>query len=164
MLEIEEMRRDEMKDLLREVGYAHLGCSRDNEPYVVPVHYAYSDAFIYVYTTEGKKAEIIRENPRVCLQVESVADNQNWKSVIVTGDASQVVNEEEREEALKLIAEINPTLTPAVSIRWMDSWVRENVEVILRLEPTVMTGRATIGQSGTEAMYAPDETRRNTIY
>jgi nitroimidazol reductase NimA-like FMN-containing flavoprotein (pyridoxamine 5'-phosphate oxidase superfamily) len=164
MLEIEEMSREDMKDMLRQVGYGHLGCSRNNEPYVVPVHYAYSEAFIYLYTTEGKKVEIIRENPRVCLQVESVTDNQNWKSVIVTGDAEQVVNEEEREKALEMIAEINPTLMPAVSVHWMDSWVRENVEVILRLEAKLMTGRATVEESGTDAMFAPDETRKNTIY
>ena len=58
MIEIEEMRREEMKELLRKVGYGHLGCSRDDQPYVVPVHYAYKEPFVYVYTTEGKKAEM----------------------------------------------------------------------------------------------------------
>lgn len=163
MIEIEEMRREDMKELLREVGYAHLGCSLDDQPYVVPVHYAYKEPFVYVYTTEGKKAEIIRENPKVCLQVENVVDNRSWRSVIVSGEASQVVNEEEREEALELIAKINPTLTPAVSIRWMDSWVRENIEVVLRIEPALMTGRASVPESDSSAQFVPNEGGKDVI-
>lgn len=164
MIEVQEMRRDDMVELLKRVHFGHLGCSRDNVPYVVPVSYAYTDAGIYIYTTEGKKSEIIRENPHVCLQVEDIVDNRDWKSVIVTGEAKQVADEAERDMALKLIAEINPTLTPAVSIRWMDSWVRENVEVVLRIEPRTMTGRETIGGSDSGVPFAPSGQRDSTIF
>ena len=71
-------------------------------------------------------------------------DNEHWVSVIVFGRAEQLVDEDERSAALDRILEVNPRLTPAVSIRWMDSWVRENVEVIYRLRPRKTTGRRTI--------------------
>ncbi len=164
MIEIDEMRKGEMADLLKRCGYGHLACSRNDQPYVVPVHYAYDDENVYVYTTEGKKSEIIRANPQVCLQTEEVTDNRNWKSVIVIGDAFQVDDPAERDRALDLVAKVNPTLTPAVSIRWMDSWVRENIEVILRIKPRMMTGRATVERSDSDVPYAPDESRRSTIY
>lgn len=151
MIEIEEMGNSEIEDLLEKTGYGHLACARNNEPYVVPIHYAYAKPYVYIYTTLGKKAEMINENPSVCLQIEEVADNKHWHSVIVYGTAEQLTDEMEREMALKVIVKTNPTLTPAVSIRWMDNWVRENIEVIYRVTPTEMTGRATINRAETRA-------------
>ena len=155
MIEIEQMRKEEMEELLGRLNYGHLACSNDDVPYVVPVHFAYDPPSIYIYTTEGKKAEMIRKNPRVCLQAEDVQDRRNWKSVIVNGEAFQVMDTDERQRAIDLITQINPTLTPAVSIRWMDSWVRENVEVILKIIPEYKTGRATVDRSDTSAPFAP---------
>lgn len=144
MIEIEEMYDDEIRETLKRLNYAHLACCKDDLPYVVPVHYAYDGEHIFIYTTEGKKADMLRANPELCLQAEDVADNENWVSVIAFGQAEQVVDEDERRSALDRILEINPRLTPAVSIRWMDSWVRENVEVIYRVRPRKMTGRQTV--------------------
>jgi nitroimidazol reductase NimA-like FMN-containing flavoprotein (pyridoxamine 5'-phosphate oxidase superfamily) len=144
MVEIEEMNDDEIRETLKRLNYAHLACSKDDLPYVVPVHYAYDGEHIFIYTTEGKKAEMLRANPELCLQAEEVTDKENWISVIAFGRAEQLVDEDERSAALDKILEVNPRLTPAVSIRWMDSWVRENVEVIYRVRPRKMTGRRTV--------------------
>ncbi|HBR58121.1 MAG TPA: pyridoxamine 5'-phosphate oxidase family protein [Blastocatellia bacterium] len=165
MIEIEEMNRGRMIDLLERVGYGHLGCSRNNLPYVVPVHYAYDAPLIYIYTTEGKKSEIIRVNSNICLQVEDVDDNENWESVIVIGEAVRVSSPEERETALALLAKRNPAMAPAVSIHWMDNWVRENIEVIYKIEPRMMTGRATLKRDETDASFAPpSERQKSSIY
>lgn len=147
MIEIEEMRADEAREVLGSINYAHLAMARDNIPYVVPVHYAFDGDELYVYTTEGKKAEIIRVNPEICLQAEDVKDNEHWKSVMVTGTAEQITDEGARQKALDFILKVNPRLTPAISIRWMDSWVRENIEVIYRITPRSVTGRKTINRS-----------------
>ncbi|MBX3242935.1 MAG: pyridoxamine 5'-phosphate oxidase family protein [Acidobacteria bacterium] len=155
MIEVEDMRHSEIIALLKEIDYGHLGCSENGQPYIVPVHFAYDEHYIYVYTTEGKKTEIIRSNPHVCLQVEKVHDNRNWKSVLIRGTAAIVDDPAERDKAVELIAEVNPTLTPAVSIRWMDSWVRENIEAILRIAPDTLTGRASVNKSETEKPFVP---------
>lgn len=147
MVEIEEMYDDEIRETLKRLNYGHLACCKDNLPYVVPVHYAYDGEHIFIYTTEGKKAEMLRANPELCLQAEDVIDNDNWVSVIAFGQAEQLIDGEERSAAVDLILKINPRLTPAVSIRWMDSWVRENVEVIYRVRPRKMTGRRTVDRS-----------------
>ena len=144
MIEIEEMRTDEAREVLGSINYAHLAMAKDNIPYVVPVHYAFDGGDLYVYTTEGKKADIIRVNPEICLQAEDVEDNENWKSVMVAGTAEQITDEDSRQKALDVILKVNPRLTPAISIRWMDSWVRENIEVIYRIRPRSITGRRTI--------------------
>lgn len=144
MIEIEEMRESEAREVLAELNFGHLAVARDNIPYVVPVHYAFDGGDLFVYTTEGKKADIIRVNPEICLQAEDVVDNENWRSVMVSGTAEQLTVETDRQTALDLILKINPKLTPAISIRWMDSWVRENIEVIYRIRPRSITGRLTI--------------------
>jgi uncharacterized protein len=165
MIEIEDMGRDEIDAVLRTIGYGHLGCADGGQPYVVPVHYAFEDPNLYVYATAGKKTEIIRSNPKVCLQVEDVKDGRNWQSVIVFGEAVHVEDKAERDIAMALLAKVNPTLTPAVSIQWMDNWIRENIEVIMRITPSLVTGRATVARSETNVPFAPGSGEASkTIY
>lgn len=146
MVEIKELNIEEIKETLGRLNYGHLACCSNDHPYVVPIHYAYDGEAIYVYTTEGKKAEIIAANPEVCLQAEDVENNEHWVSVIAIGDAKRLIDPDERGKALDLILEVNPRLTPAVSVRWMDSWIRENVEVVYRIHPGKLSGRKTIGR------------------
>lgn len=143
MLQVRELSNTEIEEILSRVGYGHLACTRDDRPYVVPIHYAYSDGVIFIYTTEGKKFEIIRSNPRVCLQVEEVEANQDWRSVIVEGTAEEIADGDEREKAIAMVVAANPTLTPALVVRWMDNWVRENIPVVYRVKIEVASGRGT---------------------
>ncbi len=144
MVEIVEMGNSEIEQLLNRSAYGHIACSLNDHPYVVPIHFSYEAPFVYIYTTEGKKSEIMRANPEVCLQTEEVDSNETWKSVIVIGDAEEIVDRDERESAMEVIRKRNPELTPAISVRWMDNWVRENIEVIFRIIPKTKTGRATV--------------------
>jgi len=155
MIEVEELSHGEILEVLAKLDYGHLACSINDTPYVVPVYYAYDDGDIYIYTTEGKKSQIINVNPRVCLQAEIVSDNQNWESVIVSGEAGRVRNDAEREKALRLIAAINPTLTPAVSIHWMDNWVRENIEIIYKIIPLELSGRRAVQRTSDDVPLVP---------
>jgi uncharacterized protein len=148
MIEIEELSDAEIIEVITRLDYGHLACCRDDLPYVIPVHFAYDAGHIYLYTTEGKKADIIRANPNICLQAEEVTDNFHWQSVIVDGVAKQIKSGPEFDRALELIVAINPTLTPAVSIRWMDDWVRENIEVVYLVAPTKLSGRRTVDRTG----------------
>ena len=144
MVEVQEMSDEESNKLLERIGYGHLGLVREAHPYVVPIHYAYDKPNIYIYTTEGKKTEIIEANPAVCLQVEDVTDENHWQSVIVTGDALQLTERKEIERAMKFILATNPSLTPALSIHWMDDWMRSNITVVYRITPILITGRTTV--------------------
>jgi nitroimidazol reductase NimA-like FMN-containing flavoprotein (pyridoxamine 5'-phosphate oxidase superfamily) len=148
MIEIEEMNASEAREVLAQLNFAHLAVAEDNVPYVVPVNYAFDGHDLFVYTTEGKKADIIKVNPEICLQAEEVKDNENWRSVMVSGTAERIIDEGSRQKALDLILKINPRLTPAISIRWMDDWVRENIEVIYKITPRSIAGRQTVNRHG----------------
>ncbi|HEX8129658.1 MAG TPA: pyridoxamine 5'-phosphate oxidase family protein, partial [Pyrinomonadaceae bacterium] len=122
MLEVKEMSRGEMLALLLRCGYGHLGCSRDNHPYVVPMHYAFDSDFLYFFTTDGTKTEFMAANREVCFQVEEVTDARRWRSVMVIGRAEQITGGEEMERAMQLITERNPTLVPALNETVIGAW------------------------------------------
>ena len=143
MVNIEDMPLDEMKALLQAVGFGHLGCARDNRPYVVPMHYSYDGEAVYFFTTEGTKTGYIDHNPEVCLQVEEVRDAAHWRSVMVSGRAERITERDEMERAMQLITRRNPTLTPAVNLTQIDAWGRANEIALYRLRPEIIDGRKT---------------------
>ncbi len=148
MLDIDEMSSKEIYELLRKIGYGHLGFIHEDKPYVMPMHYYLEGEEIYMLTTEGMKTHDIDASPEICLQVEEVIDDPlHWCSVIVTGQAKRLIEKTEIERVRKLIKEINPTLSPAINRTWIDSWGRAEVVAIYRVYPSEMSGRTTDGVS-----------------
>lgn len=144
MVKVEDMTVEETHALLQRIGFGHLGCARDNRPYVLPMHFAYDAEDLYFITTEGMKTDFIAVNPQVCLQVEEVQDPSHWQSVMVNGHAEQVTQTEDMERAMQLITARNPSLTPALNLTQIDAWGRANKLAVYRLHPDVIDGRKTI--------------------
>jgi uncharacterized protein len=148
MLDIDEMSSKEIYELLRKIGYGHLGFIHEGKPYVMPMHYYLEGEEIYMFTTEGMKTHDIDASPEICLQVEEVInDPLHWRSVIVAGQAKRLIEKVDIERIRKLIKEVNPTLSPALNRTWIDSWGRAEVVAIYRVYPTEMSGRTTDGVS-----------------
>lgn len=137
------MSTGEMQALLLRVGFGHLGCTRDNHPYVVPMHYAYDGQDLYFLTTEGTKTEFIAANHEVCFQVEEITSPSQWRSVMVIGEARKLTKPEETESAMQLISERNPTLTPALNVTEIGAWHRLNNVAVYRVQPSAIYGRKT---------------------
>jgi uncharacterized protein len=144
MLEIKDMTQEEISSLLTRAVYGHLGCARDNHPYVIPMHYGYDSKDIYFFTTEGTKTEFMSANQEVCFQVEDVVDPSQWQSAMVTGRAERVSKAEEIEHAMQFITQKNPALTPAISDTHIGSWHRTSNIVIYRIRPEAVYGRKTM--------------------
>lgn len=144
MLKVEDMTPAEMQALLQRASFGHLGCARDGRPYVVPMNYAYDGTDLFFFTTEGMKTQYIEANPQVCLQVEEVTDSTHWRSVMVSGQAVEITGPEEMQQAMKLITERNPSLTPAISATQVDSWGRAVDVAIFRITPEIIDGRQTV--------------------
>ena len=148
MLKVEDMSPAEMHAMLQRKSFGHLGCARDNRPYVVPMQYAYDGKDLYFFTTQGMKTQYIDANPQVCLQIEEIEDAAHWKSVMVIGRATEMTNKEETQRAMKLITERNPALTPAISATQIDSLGRAVEIALYRITPEIMDGRQTSKQTG----------------
>ena len=147
MVDIDEMGQKEIQSFLQQVGYGHLGYIHEGKPYVMPMHYYLEDSDIYLFTTEGMKTHDIDANPEVCLQVEEIQDPLHWRSVIVTGRAERLTEQQDIDHVMQFIKERNPTLSPAINRTWSDAWGRAEVIAIYRIYPGEMSGRTTDGAS-----------------
>jgi uncharacterized protein len=90
-----ELSRDEIDAFLRDQRIARLGCHAGGETYVVPLIYAYNEDAVVAVTTEGRKTAMLRENPRVCVEVDEYdADGKgSWRSVIAYGTYEELAGE-----------------------------------------------------------------------
>ncbi|HJQ74474.1 MAG TPA: pyridoxamine 5'-phosphate oxidase family protein [Gaiellaceae bacterium] len=101
-----ELSRAEIDEFLRGQRIARLGCHADGVTYVVPLIYAYEDGVVVAVTTEGRKTAMLRENPRVCVEVDEYdADGKgSWRSVIAQGSYEELAGDA-IEPALALLRE-----------------------------------------------------------
>jgi nitroimidazol reductase NimA-like FMN-containing flavoprotein (pyridoxamine 5'-phosphate oxidase superfamily) len=84
---IHELTPEECAELLRRTDLGRLACSKDGQPYVVPVHFSFDRErnCVYSFSLVGQKVTWMRENPRVCLEVDGVTDADHWHTVVVFG-------------------------------------------------------------------------------
>ncbi len=101
---IGEMTQEQIDRLLRAEMIGRVGCYGDGKVYVVPITYAYDGGFIYAHSGEGRKIQMMRQNPAVCFEVESVMNMSNWQSVIVQGTFEELVGDD-ASRAMELLME-----------------------------------------------------------
>jgi nitroimidazol reductase NimA-like FMN-containing flavoprotein (pyridoxamine 5'-phosphate oxidase superfamily) len=105
---------DLIEDIIRNSLVCRLGMSRDNQPYVVPLCFAYSDNMLYFHSAgEGLKLEILQQNPNVCVEFDIDQEviqgatpcewGMQYRSVIGFGKASFVEDLEEKRKGLDAI-------------------------------------------------------------
>jgi nitroimidazol reductase NimA-like FMN-containing flavoprotein (pyridoxamine 5'-phosphate oxidase superfamily) len=82
---MQEMTAKECREILVRTSFGRLGCARDNQPYVIPIYFAYEPDHLYGFSTVGQKIEWMRANPKVCVEVDEVTNHFQWMSVIVSG-------------------------------------------------------------------------------
>ena len=105
-MRIDELNETECREFLTQSSMARLGCSLNDQPYIIPVGFAYEDDFIYVFATLGKKIEWMRTNPKVCVQVDESKGQSDWTSVIANGEYQELPEPKfakEREHARSLL-------------------------------------------------------------
>ena len=80
-----EMHSGECYELLARLGFGRLACARDNQPYIVPIYFAYEAERLYGFGTLGQKIEWMRSNPLVAVEADEVKSHLEWTSVVVRG-------------------------------------------------------------------------------
>jgi nitroimidazol reductase NimA-like FMN-containing flavoprotein (pyridoxamine 5'-phosphate oxidase superfamily) len=117
----EIMTEKDVKDLLTATTIGRLACSRDDHPYIVPTSFVYEDNHLYGFSTYGQKIEWMRTNPHVCVEVDKIADQLHWASVVIIGcyrelrELPQFI--QERNHARELLASRSLWWEPAFSFR-----------------------------------------------
>ena len=124
---------------------------RDDEPYLVTVNHAFDaseEAFYFHCASEGKKLEILEENPRVWGQV-LVDDgyiqgecNHAFRSVHFEGRAEVVADHAEKVRALTLMIDQLETDPAPVRERTVEAGKIGDVTIV-RVRVAAFTGKKT---------------------
>lgn len=140
--EIRALSSEENIGILQKSVFGHMACSTNDETYLVPITYAFSDGYIYSHSKLGKKIEMMRVNPNVCIQVEEVKSFFDWKSVIAWGKFEEL-KEDEAAVGMRLlvqkIAEKDPN--GHISSLELDLMSLLETAVIFRIKIEKATGR-----------------------
>ena len=108
-----ELNEMQIEHLLLSQSIGHLGCTDGKKPYVLPITYLYDTGYIYSQTWAGKKLDIMRINPLVCLEVYRHTDMFNYESAIVWGQFEELSDEEAIEARTLLYENVFQLMTPA---------------------------------------------------
>lgn len=125
---------EEARALLSAGKIGHLGCVDSGEPYVVPINYVVDGESIYSHSLPGRKIDAMRVHPRVCLQVDQIAGDFNWRSVIAFGDFEEIRVPSDRRSILSKLLARFPLLTPVESVMAQDASAPDSVVFRIRID------------------------------
>lgn len=143
--------KEQIEEILREGFVCHLGLVDGDQPYVVPMNYAYQDGFVYLHSASaGRKLELIRRNQKVCFEVELTTpeiakggkeeESCEWgtifQSVIGTGVATILTDLEEKLDGLRAIVK---KIDPEQSCNFPEGEV--SATTVIRIDIKEMTGK-----------------------
>ena len=100
-MRIHELTTEECTEVLSRVNLGRLACARSDQPYVVPIHFSFDAErqCLYSFATLGQKVRWMRENPKVCLEIEEIVDKDQWTTVVVIGRYEEIQSAPHEAEA-----------------------------------------------------------------
>jgi len=142
---IHELTPAECRDVLSRAVYGRLGCARGDQPYVVPFVFQLDPAgtCLFSFSTLGQKIDWMRENPKVCIEVDEMVDQFNWTSVIVFGRYEEIrdtrQDEDLRRQANALFQQRTAWWLPALGK--LTSGEEHHSSLVYRILIDKLTGR-----------------------
>ena len=142
------LQEQEIEEILTRQYVGRLGCSSNGRTYIVPISYAYDGSYLYFHAVhEGTKIQMMRENPQVCFQADSMENMANWKSVICWGVFEELTEEQERTEALKVLLGRELPIITSQTVKLTPSWPFQPHDyndikgIVFRIRITEKSGR-----------------------
>lgn len=139
----------QIEHLLEHSYYGHLACHDGEELYLVPITFAYKKGAFYAYTQDGKKIEMMKKNPRVCVQAEKIHPDGGWESVIAWGTFAELTDRKECQQACLMLADEfanyntaeHPIVSPLIREISRFDW-EKNAPVVYKITVERSTGRS----------------------
>jgi len=138
---------DAIASVIRKSAVCRLAMSDDGQPYALPMSFGYQDGAVYFHCApEGRKIEILRTNPRVCIEfdVDCRLKTGNsackwgfyFQSAIAFGVATFIEDAAEKRAALDIIMR----QYSSEAFTYPDSAIDKIV--VIRVSVTELTGKA----------------------
>jgi uncharacterized protein len=142
-----ELNDTQIKNVLLSQVLGRLACTDGKQPYIVPVTYTYDGEFLYGQTNDGTKLKILRKNPKVCFEVDTMTDMANWQCVLVYGKFEELKNKK-AEQAKEILFGRVFTLMTSDTIHTHEHQEKGQIEdsnreklVMYRIKIKKLTGR-----------------------
>ena len=143
-MQIHELTKKECLETLTSLKFGRLGCSRNNQPYIVPMYFAYHERYLYSVARLGQKIEWMRANPLVSVEADEIIDQYHWTSVIVQGryeELLETAGRRGRELAHELLKERALWWQPALVTTAHVVAPKESTPVYYRIRIDQVSGR-----------------------
>jgi nitroimidazol reductase NimA-like FMN-containing flavoprotein (pyridoxamine 5'-phosphate oxidase superfamily) len=135
-----------IEEILQKAQILRIAFSQADQPYLVPVCFAYRLGHLYFHSASvGRKMDILQQNPKVCFEAELETKivaketlckwEMHYTSVIGFGTAYRVKDREEKKNALDLISRHYGAPSTEFTDREADS------VSIVRIEVDQITGK-----------------------
>ncbi len=147
---IQELTAAECEEFLSHATVGRLGCAHQGQPYIVPVslYFGREERCLYGFSTVGQKIEYMRENPRVCVEVDAISDQHQWTSVLIIGRYEELeasgAQRRERQRALDLFQGQARWWLPGGAK--LSSGVEHGSPVVYRILISSVSGRRAVRQ------------------
>jgi len=147
---IRELTTVDCEEFLDRATVARLGCAHNGQPYIVPIslYFAREEKCLYGFSTVGRKIEWMRENPKVCVEVDAISDQFEWTTVLVMGRYEELGASGEqrrgRQRALDLFQEQSRWWLPGGA--HLSSGVEHASPVVYRILISSVSGRSAVRQ------------------
>jgi nitroimidazol reductase NimA-like FMN-containing flavoprotein (pyridoxamine 5'-phosphate oxidase superfamily) len=143
---IHELSHAECVEILSRATIGRLACVRDGQPYVVPITLSFDGtAGLYSFSTVGQKIEWMRDNPKVCVEVDDISDRFHWTSLVITGTYEELRDSTEDHgglrRAFELLQQHSQWWLPGAGA--LDTGKRHAAPVVFRIRIGGVTGRRT---------------------
>jgi nitroimidazol reductase NimA-like FMN-containing flavoprotein (pyridoxamine 5'-phosphate oxidase superfamily) len=102
-----QMSKDEVEELIKAHFLCRIAFRGTDYPYIAPFQYVYKNGALYFhFTAYGRKVQLLREENRVCVEVEQYApDLSRYMFVAITGKVSVLEDPNERDEVIRSMRE-----------------------------------------------------------
>ena len=140
-----ELTSAQCHDVLSTASIGRLGCALNGQPYIVPIslYFDREAKCLYSFSTVGTKIQWMRQNPSVCVEVDDIANQFDWTTVLVTGRYEELDDSDqgksERQRALELF-QAHPQWWLPVTAK-LASGLEHDAPVIYRIHIISVTGR-----------------------
>jgi nitroimidazol reductase NimA-like FMN-containing flavoprotein (pyridoxamine 5'-phosphate oxidase superfamily) len=125
-----------------------IGCHANNKVLIVPITYVFHQNYIYGRSWEGTKISMMRKNPQVCFQVDSIDNLANWRSVIAWGTFEELKTEAKQNIVIQLFQERLAPLTLGETVNITREFAdpphvvqKKKKPILYRIALTEITGR-----------------------
>lgn len=136
-----------IESVIRKTTVCRLGMTDGDQPYVIPMSFGYRNGAVYFHCApEGRKIDILRKNPKVCIEFDTdcrlkTGDSAcKWsflfQSAVAFGTAVILEEAEEKKKALDIIM----AQYSDAAFTYPDSAIAKIV--VIRVDVSEMTGKA----------------------